>query len=66
VAAELPRTGWSVALEPALEPAVEPVMDVADAADVARTARHTAERPLEANVQFATVPATAMPYVGRG
>jgi hypothetical protein len=41
-------------------------MDVADAADVARTARHTAERPLEANVQFATVPATAMPYVGRG
>ncbi|QFZ76692.1 SDR family NAD(P)-dependent oxidoreductase [Streptomyces fagopyri] len=43
--------------------AVEPVMD---AADVARTVRHMAELPLEANVQFATVMATAMPYVGRG
>ncbi|WP_371597638.1 SDR family oxidoreductase [Streptomyces sp. NBC_00564] len=45
------------------ETAVEPVMDVAD---VARTVRHMAELPLEANVQFATVLATAMPYVGRG
>ncbi|MFD7579812.1 SDR family oxidoreductase [Kitasatospora sp. NPDC059811] len=43
--------------------AVEPTMDVAD---VARTVRHMAELPLEANVQFATVMATAMPYVGRG
>lgn len=41
----------------------EPVMDVAD---VARTVRHMAELPLSANVQFATVLATAMPYVGRG
>lgn len=41
----------------------EPVMDVAD---VARTVRHMAELPLEANVQFATVLATAMPFVGRG
>ncbi|MES9524844.1 SDR family oxidoreductase [Streptomyces capoamus] len=41
----------------------EPVMD---AADVARTVRHMAELPLEANVQFATVLATTMPYVGRG
>ncbi|WP_349239317.1 SDR family oxidoreductase [Streptomyces sp. CC224B] len=45
------------------ETAVEPVMDVAD---VARTVRHMAELPLEANVQFATVLATAMPYIGRG
>ncbi|MFF4754906.1 SDR family oxidoreductase [Streptomyces sp. NPDC002514] len=45
------------------EVAPEPVMD---AADVARTVRHMAELPLEANVQFATVLATAMPYVGRG
>ncbi|WP_329341383.1 SDR family oxidoreductase [Streptomyces sp. NBC_01352] len=45
------------------ETAPEPVMDVAD---VARTVRHMAELPLEANVQFATVLATAMPYVGRG
>ncbi|MDX3453610.1 SDR family NAD(P)-dependent oxidoreductase [Streptomyces sp. ME02-8801-2C] len=43
--------------------APEPVMDVSD---VARTVRHMAELPLEANVQFATVLATAMPYVGRG
>ncbi|MED7951016.1 SDR family oxidoreductase [Streptomyces sp. BE303] len=43
--------------------AVEPTMDVTD---VARTVRHMAELPLEANVQFATVMATAMPYIGRG
>ncbi|MBT2510990.1 SDR family oxidoreductase [Streptomyces sp. ISL-98] len=41
----------------------EPVMDVQD---VARTVLHMAELPLEANVQFATVMATTMPYVGRG
>ncbi|WP_254407332.1 SDR family oxidoreductase [Streptomyces sp. GMY02] len=45
------------------ELAVEPVMDVAD---VARTVLHMAELPLEANIQFATVLATTMPYVGRG
>ncbi|GAA0644547.1 SDR family oxidoreductase [Streptomyces malaysiensis subsp. malaysiensis] len=44
----------------------EPVMDVADVADVARTVRHMASLPLAANVQFATVMATAMPYIGRG
>jgi NAD(P)-dependent dehydrogenase (short-subunit alcohol dehydrogenase family) len=54
------RTG---ALQANGETAVEPVMDVVD---VARTVRHMAELPLEANVQFATVLATAMPYVGRG
>jgi NAD(P)-dependent dehydrogenase (short-subunit alcohol dehydrogenase family) len=43
--------------------AAEPTMDVAD---VARTVRHMAQLPLEANVQFATVMATAMPYIGRG
>ncbi|MCZ4123137.1 SDR family oxidoreductase [Streptomyces sp. H39-S7] len=43
--------------------AVEPVMDVTD---VARTVLHMAELPLEANVQFATVMATTMPYIGRG
>ncbi|MER7939213.1 SDR family oxidoreductase [Streptomyces sp. NBC_01693] len=45
------------------ELAAEPVM-AAD--DVAGTVLHMAELPLEANVQFATVMATAMPYVGRG
>lgn len=43
--------------------AVEPVMDVTD---VARTVLHMAGLPLEANVQFATVMATTMPYIGRG
>ncbi|MER5638539.1 SDR family oxidoreductase [Kitasatospora sp. NPDC002227] len=43
--------------------APEPTMDVAD---VARTVRHMAELPPEANVQFATVVATTMPYIGRG
>ncbi|MEU9338947.1 SDR family oxidoreductase [Streptomyces sp. NPDC048290] len=41
----------------------EPVMD---AADVARTVRHMAELPPEANLQFVTVLATAMPFIGRG
>ncbi|MFI8822821.1 SDR family oxidoreductase [Streptomyces sp. NPDC053431] len=45
------------------ELAVEPVMD---AADVAATVVHMAGLPLEANVQFATVMATTMPYIGRG
>ncbi|MFF0450355.1 SDR family oxidoreductase [Streptomyces sp. NPDC004609] len=45
------------------EVAAEPVMD---ATDVARTVLHMAELPLEANVQFVTVMATAMPYIGRG
>lgn len=45
------------------ELAVEPVMA---ARDVARTVLHMAELPLEANVQFATVMATTMPYIGRG
>ncbi|WP_431781830.1 SDR family oxidoreductase [Streptomyces chumphonensis] len=43
--------------------AAEPTMD---AADVARTVLHMAELPLEANIQFATVLATTMPYIGRG
>lgn len=41
----------------------EPVMDVIHAA---RAVRHMAELPLDANVLFMTVMATAMPYVGRG
>jgi NAD(P)-dependent dehydrogenase (short-subunit alcohol dehydrogenase family) len=41
----------------------EPLMDLAD---VARTVVHMASLPLEANVQFATVMATSMPYIGRG
>jgi hypothetical protein len=33
---------------------------------VARAVAYMAELPLEANVQFMTLMATAMPYVGRG
>ncbi|MET9859930.1 SDR family oxidoreductase [Streptomyces smyrnaeus] len=43
--------------------APEPTMN---AEDVARTVLHMASLPLEANVQFATVLATKMPYIGRG
>jgi NAD(P)-dependent dehydrogenase (short-subunit alcohol dehydrogenase family) len=43
--------------------AVEPVMDVDH---VARAVVYMASLPLDANVQFMTVMATKMPYVGRG
>ncbi len=42
---------------------VEPVMDVQHVAD---SVLHMATLPLEANVQFMTVMATNMPYIGRG
>jgi NAD(P)-dependent dehydrogenase (short-subunit alcohol dehydrogenase family) len=42
---------------------VEPVMDVNH---VASMVLHMANLPLEANVQFVTIMATKMPYVGRG
>jgi NAD(P)-dependent dehydrogenase (short-subunit alcohol dehydrogenase family) len=42
---------------------VEPVMDVQH---VANSVLHIANLPLEANVQFMTVMATTMPYIGRG
>jgi NAD(P)-dependent dehydrogenase (short-subunit alcohol dehydrogenase family) len=43
--------------------AVEPLMDVAH---VANAVRYMASLPLDANVQFMTVMATKMPFVGRG
>ena len=43
--------------------AVEPVMDVSH---VAQSVLHMASLPLDANVQFMTVMATNMPYIGRG
>jgi len=43
--------------------APEPLMDVAD---VARAVVYMAGLPLTANVQFLTVMATQMPYIGRG
>jgi NAD(P)-dependent dehydrogenase (short-subunit alcohol dehydrogenase family) len=42
---------------------VEPRMDVAH---VAETVLHMASLPLETNIQFVTVMATKMPYIGRG
>ncbi|HEY5427786.1 MAG TPA: SDR family oxidoreductase [Solirubrobacteraceae bacterium] len=42
---------------------VEPMMDVRHAADAVV---HMASLPLDANVQFMTVMATTMPYIGRG
>ncbi|MBK1636720.1 SDR family oxidoreductase [Rhodovulum adriaticum] len=42
---------------------VQPTMAVEDAA---RSVLHMASLPLEANVQFMTVMATTMPYIGRG
>jgi len=41
----------------------EPVMDVTL---VANAVVHMANLPLEANIQFMTIMATAMPYIGRG
>jgi len=42
---------------------IEAVMDVSN---VANSVRHMASMPLDANVQFLTVMATKMPFVGRG
>jgi len=42
---------------------IEAVMDVSN---VASSVRHMASMPLDANVQFLTVMATKMPFVGRG
>jgi NADP-dependent 3-hydroxy acid dehydrogenase YdfG len=43
--------------------AAEPTMDVAH---VAEAVLYMASLPLDANVQFMTVMATTMPYIGRG
>jgi NAD(P)-dependent dehydrogenase (short-subunit alcohol dehydrogenase family) len=43
--------------------AVEPMMDVAE---VANAVLHMAALPLSTNVQFMTIMATQMPYIGRG
>lgn len=43
--------------------AIEPVMDVAH---IASSVVHMAQLPLDANVQFMTVMATNMPFIGRG
>src|SRR5579871_3532225 len=50
-------------LQPNGSIAVEPTMDPAD---VARAVVYMASLPLESNVQFMTVMATKMPFIGRG
>jgi NAD(P)-dependent dehydrogenase (short-subunit alcohol dehydrogenase family) len=51
------------ALQPDGRRIPEPLMDLSS---VARSILHMASLPLEANVQFMTVMATSMPYIGRG
>ncbi|MEQ9258463.1 MAG: SDR family oxidoreductase [Roseovarius sp.] len=46
--------------------AKNPSMPTMAVEDAARAVLHMAELPLEANVQFMTVMATKMPYIGRG
>ncbi len=43
-----------------------PLMPMMEVADAARSVLHMAQMPLSANVQFMTVMATKMPYIGRG
>jgi len=45
------------------EIAIEPLMDVQHVADAVL---HMANLPLQTNVQFMTIMATKMPFVGRG
>lgn len=47
------------------DPNAEPNLTM-DVADAARSVLHMANLPLSANVQFMTVLATKMPYIGRG
>jgi len=43
-----------------------PPIDSMDVSEAARAVLHMAELPLSANVQFMTIMATKMPYIGRG
>ncbi|WP_187430505.1 3-phenylpropionate-dihydrodiol/cinnamic acid-dihydrodiol dehydrogenase [Roseobacter fucihabitans] len=46
--------------------ASQPGTETMDVGNAARSVLHMAEMPTEANVQFMTVMATRMPYIGRG
>jgi NAD(P)-dependent dehydrogenase (short-subunit alcohol dehydrogenase family) len=61
--ARTPMVDGLVAKAEASGAAPPQTMDVADAA---RSVMHMASLPLDANVQFMTVMATKMPYIGRG
>jgi NAD(P)-dependent dehydrogenase (short-subunit alcohol dehydrogenase family) len=62
-ATELTRRMGEGVLQASGDVRAEPTMDVDD---VARAVVYMAGLPLDANVQFMTVMATAMPYIGRG
>ena len=51
----VPQANGTIAVEPTMDPA-----------DVARAVVYMASLPLDANVQFMTIIATKMPFVGRG
>jgi NAD(P)-dependent dehydrogenase (short-subunit alcohol dehydrogenase family) len=51
----VPQANGTIAVEPTMDPV-----------EVARAVVYMASLPLEANVQFMTVMATKMPYLGRG
>jgi len=51
----VPQANGTIAVEPTMEPV-----------DVARAVVYMASLPLDANVQFMTVMATKMPFIGRG
>jgi len=51
----VPQANGTIAVEPTMDPA-----------DVARAVVYMASLPLDANVQFMTIIATTMPFVGRG
>jgi NAD(P)-dependent dehydrogenase (short-subunit alcohol dehydrogenase family) len=55
MASGVPQADGSLAVEPTIDPA-----------NVAATIVHMAGLPLDANVQFITVMATKMPFIGRG
>ena len=62
-ASEMTQRMTTGVLQPSGELMVEPRMDLKHVADAVV---HMASLPLEANVQFLTVMATKMPFVGRG
>lgn len=55
MAAGVPQANGTIAAEPVFDPS-----------HIAKAVRYMAELPLDTNVQFLTITATAMPFIGRG
>jgi NAD(P)-dependent dehydrogenase (short-subunit alcohol dehydrogenase family) len=60
------ETDMVAGLNERLIAAGQPPNATMDVGDAARSVLHMAELPLNANIQFMTVMATKMPYIGRG